>query len=349
VGEINKVFGRDFIIGFFLPALIFLVATFFLAKFLWPNDAWLQLTWHKAEDTGLFVFVAWVFAVLLESINREIFRTVEGYWPWGLETKLNRPQRKRFLNLKGKIDALRYKPGDLTANEERELTKLSLEMATKYPAREPLILPTSFGNAVRAYESYPRAIYGFESINGWTRLQALMTKDFRELLGNNRARVDFWLNVYVLTLLFAFEVAVAARIKQGLPLWLVPLIFLLALVAYVRARSSAQQFGEQVKAAFDVYLPGLAGKLGYTLSSDPEKNEKFWKAFSQVMVHRDPRALKDMLEVGLERVRSVAGASSDPVAEDTDKAGASSDPVAEDTDKAGASSDPVAEDTDNGD
>jgi hypothetical protein len=301
--ELNKVFGRDFIIGFFLPALFFSMATFFLAKVVWPDALWLQINWRKPfEDAGLFAVCVWVFAVFLQSVNREIFRTAEGYWRRGLRGRFKRSHCEKFRKLKAKFDGLYNKSGALSDEQEQELSELSRRLAREYPSKKSLILPTSFGNAVRAYEDYSRVIYGFESINGWSRLQGLMSKDFREILANDRARVDLWLNMCVLAPFFALELAVVSTIKEcSLAVLLLPLLAFTCL-AYVRSRSSAQQFGEQVKAAFDIYLPELAARLGFVLSSDTAKNRKFWEAFSQVMVHRDAGALKEMMAAGLERV-----------------------------------------------
>lgn len=267
----------------------------------WPDASWLRVDWSKPfEGTGLLVLLTWIFAIFLQSVNREIFRAIEGYWFWGLTSTFNRSQLGRFLKLKRKVDALYDKPGDLTDKEQQELNALSFEKAKNYPSKATLILPTSFGNIVRAYEDYPRVVYGFESIGGWNRLQGLMSKDFREILGNDRARVDLWLNLCVVAFLLMWEVAIVARIKEPSIIGIVPLLLLFIRLAYVRSRSSAQQFGEQIKSAFDIYLPELAGKLGYVLSCDTEKNRSFWQAFGEVMVYHDPKALEDMTKAGLE-------------------------------------------------
>src|SRR5262249_24803760 len=153
---------------------------------------------------GLFLLLTWGFAVLLQSVNREIFRAMEGYWPLGLTTKFNRSQRKRFRKLESEINAMETRQQNLSKEEKTKLNRLRFERAMNYPSKDRLILPTSFGNTVRAYEDYPRVVYGVESITGWTRLQDVMSKDFREILGNDRARVDLWLNLCVLSPLFAF-------------------------------------------------------------------------------------------------------------------------------------------------
>lgn len=305
--ELNKVLGRDFLIGFFLPALFFSVGTFFLAKVVWPDASWLSIHWRKLfEDAGTFILATWVFAVFLQSVNREIFRTAEGYWPWGLTGLLGGSQRENFVKLKARVTQLHDESGSLSEGQDQELKKLSEQAAKKYPSKRRLILPTSFGNTVRAYEDYPRVIYGFESISGWARLQGLMSKDFREILGNDRARVDLWLNLWVLALFFALEVAIVAGIQEQSLVWLIVPLLIFAWCAYAQARGSVQQFGEQVKAGFDIYLPALAAKLGYMMSSDPTKNRQFWEAFSQVMVYHDAGALDEMTKAGLKRILSSA-------------------------------------------
>lgn len=300
--ELNKVFGRDFIIGFFLPALFFGVGTYFLARVLWPDASSLHIDWHKPfEETGVFLLLIWVFAVFLQSVNREIFRTAEGYWgPSEFRDRASYFQRKRFRKLHARLKELRSRKRN--ENEKREFRRLSHNAAVDFPSTVDQVLPTSFGNAVRAYEDYPRVIYGIESIVGWSRLQALISKEFRELLSNDRARVDLWLNLCVVAVLFAVELAPIGWIKgySVVGLILLPLIF--AWFAYARARNSVRQYGEQVKGAFDVYLPALAGKLSYALSSDPGKNQAFWHAFSQLMIYRDPKAMERMSKVGLERL-----------------------------------------------
>jgi len=70
----------------------------------------------------------------------------------------------------------------------------------------------------------------------------------------------------------------------------------------MQLRNGAAQYGEQVKAAFDIYLPSLAHAFGYELSADRQLNSKFWLAFSQMIIYREPRSLDQMASVGLPRV-----------------------------------------------
>ncbi len=302
-GDLNKIFSRDFVIGFFLPALSFLIVTVALAKVMWPSAAWLDINWRKPlEDTGTFVLSTWVLAVFLQSINRELFRIAEGYWPFGLKDRLNHWEIVKFRKLNAEFEELFSRIHNLDPEQMRKLTELSRVRARKFPSTEDLVLPTSFGNVVRAYEDYSRVVYGFESINGWPRLQGVMSKDFRENLSNDRAKVDLWLNLCFLAVISVFEIAVVAKLRSPSLAWLTAPVLAFAWVAYVQARTSVWQYGEQIKAAFDIYLPALAASLGYRLSANPEKNMKFWQSFGQVMVHRDAGALEEMSSADLTRV-----------------------------------------------
>ena len=98
--------------------------------------------------------------------------------------------RRRFRRLEAKKEVVYNKPAELTDEEQKKFTSLSRTLAANYPSKEKLILPTSFGNTVRAYEDYSRVVYGFESIHGWARLQGLMSKEFRETLGGDRIAIQ---------------------------------------------------------------------------------------------------------------------------------------------------------------
>lgn len=185
-------FGRDFVTGFFLPALLFLVANVFLLKFFGLDGALLNVNWQKPlEGTSLLIIIAGILAIFLQAFNREVFRATEGYWPKWLQKPLTALHRRSFRKLSDKVTALYNDPGEI---DQREFNALSIQAAMRYPSTERQLLPTSFGNAVRAYEDYPRVIYGVESIQGWTRLQALMSSQFIAGLNQNRAHINLWLN-----------------------------------------------------------------------------------------------------------------------------------------------------------
>jgi hypothetical protein len=308
MSELNKILGRDFIIAFLLPALFLLVASFFLLKAAGLESSWLRFDLQEPlKDSTILALDAFVLGVFLQSVNRELFRLTEGYWWNTILTKLTVFQKKRFRELNQEIRVLKEKKEECqlqntTFEEQLKYNRLSEEAATKYPRREDLVLPTTFGNVVRAYEDYPRAVYGFESITGWSRMQGLISKQMSEVLSRTRSRVDMWLNfAFVAGLLMVEILLLTWKVETRSLIRLLPFALIFMLFAYTRARSSAIRYGEQVKAVFDIYLPQLAQKLGFVLGRDAAKNRKFWQAYSRLMVYRDAKAAEEMLAVGLKR------------------------------------------------
>lgn len=311
MGEFNKILGRDFIIGHLLPALLFLIGSSFCFSSAGVPQAWLKLNLDEPLKEGAFLLlVGFGFGVLLQGVNREMFRILEGYWPNRLRTPLSNYQRSEFLKLKATVDQLlhnrateeRENPGKPFSQREK-LMESSHRLALQFPSRVDLVLPTTFGNTVRAFEDYPRVMYGFEPIGGWSRLQSIMPKSALDLLGQSRARVDLWLNLFFLSAAFTLEGFILAMRSTKAVL----LVFALGgavscALAYWRARRSAERNGEQVKAAYDIYLGDLAEKLGFRLSEDPEKNFRFWRTFSRAIVHRQPERMIELSKVGLIRV-----------------------------------------------
>jgi hypothetical protein len=305
--ELSKLLGRDFFIAFFLPALFFLGANWLLVHYIAGEDIWSGIDESKiGEDAVLAGLAVWIFGIFLQAFNRQLFRFVEGYWPkrrwftfWQLHRYRKLQTRMRALTTERQAARQQKQP----FVELDAFTDCWRKLATRYPSTEDQILPTGFGNIVRAYEDYPRVMYAFESINGWPRLQAFISKQFNEVLGKDRAHVDLWLNLSLLSCAMLMETGVVAwRLDRSEMWWFTPFLVGATCFCYIQLRDSAEQYGEQVKAAFDIYLPPLARAFGYELSADRKVNSKFWLAFSQMMIFREPRSLDAMASVGLPRI-----------------------------------------------
>jgi hypothetical protein len=305
--ELSKPLGRDFFIAFFLPALFFWAANWWLVHYVAGEDIWSGIDASKIGESAVLAGLAvWISGIFLQAFNRQLFRFAEGYWPkrrWFTFWQLYcyRKLRARLTALASDRRTVQQKKQPFAKLDT--YTKCWRKLATRYPSKEEQILPTGFGNIVRAYEDYPRLMYGFESINGWPRLQAFISTQFSEVLGKDRAHVDLWLNLSFLALAMLVEtVIVAWRLDRSEMWWVPPFLAAAVCFCYIQLRNSAEQYGEQVKAAFDVYLPPLARAFGYELSADRELNSKFWVAFSQAMIFREPRSLDVMASVGLPRI-----------------------------------------------
>ena len=172
--------------------------------------------------------------------------------------------------------------------ESNKLNELSTKYAEMFPDHENWLLPTTFGNAIRAFEIYPRVMYGIEAIQGWDRLQAVISKDFRDLVDTSKTQTDMWVNFWILSLIF-FGIYLFFTLFTGyFILWAALVAFIAPWVASRQAVSSAIGWGEMVKASFDVFLPELRTKLGYEANLTPELEREFWEQYSAAIIYRLP-------------------------------------------------------------
>lgn len=300
--ELPKLFDRNFVVGYLLTAAMFAIATYGLLEVL---DAWpgLTETINKglAEGTTILALASLLGAVLLLATNREIYRLMEGYGRFRPARLLSWIERRRYRKVCKELKELQrpHTGNKLTPpTDQARLEFLTRYMAERFPDDERWLLPTAFGNTVRAFEVYPRVMYGIEGVQGWACLLAVLPKEYRSLIDEAKAKTDFWVNLSLLSSLFVIEYgallgywSVRAGSLQLRSLWIPALAIGIKLVATARARSTAAQWGAYVKISFDVFLPTLWKKLGYPPRKNRAHERAVWTSFSQAIIYRLPESL----------------------------------------------------------
>jgi len=319
-GELPKILDRNFAIGYLLPASVFVLAeaTFGVWLKWW---SWLQFVSRTKDGslelsilTYLLFLLALVVALGLLVLNYATIRLLEGY-SWLHPPKAL--QKCRFRRLTRKIERLerQYREnhprgGDVgRILEQRE--RLLVEKVTRFPDLEAHVLPTAFGNAIRAFEVYSRVVYGLDAIPGWERLVAVVPRDHLQVIDSAKAEMDVWVNTWLLSSIASLiggYVAAASEWQSSVPsLWLVKqgttigpeeldksLIFTVAslVAAYVAtylARGAAKRWGSLVKATFDVFLPTLRERLGFPPFASREDERSFWTEFSKAFIYHSSK------------------------------------------------------------
>jgi|SRR5579862_3038890 len=304
--DFPKLFDRNFIIGYFLPLAVFLaVGSSFAAIIGVPFDT---KEFVKANPF-LSGFIIWLGAVLLLGVNRQVVRILEGYGRYNPLRIWRFIEVRRFNSLNKSVETLdqEFLAAGSALEKDRiraHRRKLLALLAERFPDSAAFLLPTAFGNVLRAFEIYPREIYGFEAICGWSRILAIVPKDFRELIDSAKAQVDFWLNLWALSSIF-FVGSFSAIIYLGSWKHIVLIVgsLIVGWISSRCARSSAAQWGEMVKAAFDVFLPALRKQLGFEGSLSRADERKLWVGFSQVMTFRLRDSLPDQPTQDTEKPR----------------------------------------------
>jgi hypothetical protein len=302
-GELPKLFDRNFVIGFFLPVAIFITISILLVNpYAFGTQAVDFLTTDLLVGTTTIGLLSWVGGIVLLALNRDLYRLMEGYLKYNPLKLLGWMEKRRyqgFINELEKLDdeyrACIKARTEFPSESRIKRNKLMEQLMEEFPDKEELLLPTPFGNVLRSFEIYPRVMYGFDAIGGWGRLLAVIPKDYLELIDAARAQVDFWVNLGVVFILLQIEYIVLAFIT-GTPLqwWVVLLFIALGTIAPLRATSSAREWGDFVKSAFDVYRFILLESLGFDTPKDREEEKVMWNKYSQAIIFRLPEKLPEL-------------------------------------------------------
>jgi hypothetical protein len=313
--QLPKVFDRAFTLGYFLPSLLFILTNALFIRIFSIFDAIDLLGLREYQsflvDVTVLALISWVLSVLLLAANRGIIRLLEGYGKFNPAQVLLSLEKGRYEKLYEEIDRLKERI-DRIRTEGREVpTELSdrqidlaLDRAIRLPREKSQLLPTAFGNTIRAFENYPAEIYGIDAISGWNRLLAVVPKDYRQMVDDAKALMDFWVNIWILCALAALEyicmyLFVSQASSRGFAIGPVRpetvlflfVLLLCALAASWRARSAATEWGDMIKSAFDVFLPDLLIKLRFPHPKSIEDERKTWTSFSKVFLYCDDKSM----------------------------------------------------------
>ncbi len=309
-GGLTRTLDRDFLIGYYLPALLFVSGTgFFLgyhdalpATTATAADVWEFTVDNPVVAAGVAAVVTWMIAASLLAFNGWIIRFMEGYIGRAFLKPFTKRRRRELRELRHRADHAEKAVRECWArgqhaspDDEDDWADATKALATSFPGHEKWVLPFKFGNTVRAFEAYPYATYGVDPTAGWARLLAVIPEDYRALVHNSKVQVDFIVNLWVVWWLLLFQYVGFAVYAGALdPLW-VPIAAVASILSLTRlARGAAVGWGAMVKSAFDVYLPELARRLGH----DPQGREadrEFWSEMNKRW-HYGDRATGDRTE-----------------------------------------------------
>jgi hypothetical protein len=307
LGKLPELLDRIFLVGYFLPALLFTVPSLalldqygFLPVFL---DLDFGSDFSTLINTTVLIVIAWVLGVILLTLNRDIIRVMEGYY---FPPSFSFFEKQRYRQLihdsdqaREQAKACQEKNGQVSDELQARRITLTQRRANMFPD-ESFILPTSFGNVIRAFEVYPRIMYGFDAIPGWSRLLAIIPESYRRLIDDAKSGMDYWVNICALSVVFIGEYLIIVGLanpdrvlvaywENG---WMLVIALVIAVLAYKAAERSAIEWGDYIKASFDVFLPDLYNKLGFADLPSEESTKQHWEQFSKAIIYRSQENLR---------------------------------------------------------
>jgi hypothetical protein len=311
-GELPKIFGKEFLIGHFLPAAVFFVAAAIAADLSgsFPVFDLLKKTFVEVEEKklafnlGFTLLLVWAVATLLLVLNFKLIRVLEGYGAVNPARLLKWRSLRLFDQLNARVDRISEKPRISNA-ELSERRRLRTRLANEFPEQRNLVLPTRFGNVVRAFERYPQIIYNIEAIRSWIRLQAVLPEAYKNSLDAAKTVLDFFVHIWfgsvviAVAALLRLAYVMSSHIDGGFA-WTLLVISgcgaFSALLAAKSAQEAAGQWGELVKAAFDLYRGDLCKQLGFELPREIERERRMWAPICRTMIYRQARYAAEFTE-----------------------------------------------------
>ena len=307
LSTLPKLADKTFIIGVFLPTLLFSVAALALfSDFPFVQELLKALSRKEIDGTLVFLLLAiWSLSILMLITNHHQYQVLEGYrWPARKFNFLKRWERSRFtaaydrykkLNDDWDVVGSSY-PEDL----QSKCDELKRSLVKNFPENPYFLLPTRFGNAIRAFEAYSQKVYGADAIPLWLHLSSVIPKEYAASLDDARAQVNFLVNIcyfagIISLTAFVRVLVVGALVVPPFSDWRVLGFILICVVAacicrmsYIFSLQRVHAWGELVKAAFDCFLPALAERLGYALPNSADEQRAFWVEVSRRAIYHTP-------------------------------------------------------------
>lgn len=197
------------------------------------------------------------------------YRLLEGYtMPSWLASRLKRRQIKRF-----RVFNRIASRGDLPAS----VVSNAYEGLARYPRSESLLLPTRFGNTLRAGELYPYDVYELRLLAFWFELIEAAAPEARRNIDDTRSAVDFYVSSLLNSLLVVAASVFALYVEPtgGAVIALLGSILLVPLM-YSGAVSNADLYRQALQALANTSRSHLANAFGFRLPATHEEEKWFW-------------------------------------------------------------------------
>jgi hypothetical protein len=287
--EVTGVLSRYFVVGFFLPAYVSLIALWLTA-----SDNFIPNALDRySEATELVILggVALVFALVLSGLNYPLVRWFEGYplqrlrrWP-GLKLVPNAAialQRWAY----NRLVKIRDDQDQPEQDRKRTYTRLDKD----FPKSPSALLPTRLGNVMRAYERHSNVRWGIDGLTIWPRVSALVSDAERQLLVDAEIDLFVFLNAAFGALVVGICLVVDKAIHgNGLWEWLLYAIpFLVAYALYRMSIGPAVSRGAVVRASIDLHRLEVYEKLGVRKPNSFSDERELGKAVGQLLLYGEP-------------------------------------------------------------
>jgi hypothetical protein len=267
LSKATELLERRFLLNAFLPVLVFLGSYATVLAYATGELPHLLHVWQSASTATTLLLIAgtfalcWFLAGIVASQWRNLIQLLEGWMLPG-----------RLLTAWGR---------HASAAHVLEKKKLPREDTFYlYPEDEEDVLPTRLGNVLRSAEKYAYDRYAADTVLLWTRLGHLFPATFLANHTSYLASLEFLSVLTVgLSALSAASALTLAVTGHGALIFVVVLLggHIFAYLAYLSAIQAAVQYGETLRAAFDMYRTELLVRMRMGVPSSLEDEQNRWR------------------------------------------------------------------------
>ena len=221
--------GRNFLVATFIPSLGFVLICVYIFSPIFPFEVKDSLAFLLAEEdlsqanqiwgVAVFIFVlTLLLGYTLRGLENFIYKALEGYYLFRSPRWRKRQQTKamrRLLQIKV-LDRrvvelqkmLKKNPRDAEIKKDlkaytQKSYVLKAQYRQDYPPQPQYIMPTRFGNILRAAEHYSEERYKMDSVSFWPRLIHVIDPAYYNQLDQSNNGLAFIVNSMVLTVILA--------------------------------------------------------------------------------------------------------------------------------------------------
>lgn len=295
--------GDNNLVSAVIPSMALMLATLVVFDPIFKTSAFLQQ--QNSADSLIVLGLLIIFPIIILSytlmaLNTYIFKLHEGYvffhhFPFLRKAHLGKAQalilkREALKKRIAVIERKKFRYGgrlDETLNRlKRRYFSVAAEYDSNYPPSLDDILPTKFGNILRASESYAATHYGLDGVAFWPLLIAVIPPEYQKAIDAARNELAFLVNMSFLAIVFFVFCVMAIPFEyNALPYMLAGLVALCCNAFFNQAATySVSSFGVMIRSAFDLFRLDLLKQFRLKAPTDSVEEFYIWKNLNEFIV-----------------------------------------------------------------
>lgn len=316
--------GTNFLVAAMVPSLALVISTILvfdpildIAHIIKYRHGVLQLVGFGP----LVVIVTVIIGFTLSALNTLILKVFEGYSiPFAAHIFYNLSKRKHLSQARKLLadrqtlkSEIRHLEKHTNPSPEQKATledmrtryyKLTADYGLHYPEDLNDILPTRFGNVLKAAENYPGERYGMDGVHFWPRLVHVIHPEYKATIDHTRNELSFLANMSILSFLFSCMCVAAVFVEmsstqvvlnqpavfiqfldQVQSYFIAAAIGLMSFAFFYNASIFAVgSFGFMIRSSYDLFRMELLRKLDLPRPSDSAKEFDTWQRVNELFV-----------------------------------------------------------------